>query len=114
MLFSQNLYATFPGCSAWTAPSLMHPKILELTCITAPITLHCNHARMYAKLLQLHPTLRNQMDCSLPGSFAHGILQLRILEWIAVPSSRESSQPRYGTHVSCCSGIAGGYFTAEP
>ena len=34
------------------------------------------------------------MDCSPPGSSVHGILQERILEWVAMPSSRESSQPR--------------------
>ena len=34
------------------------------------------------------------MDCSPPGSFVHGILQGRILEWVAMPSSRGSSQPR--------------------
>ena len=33
------------------------------------------------------------MDCSLPGSSVHGISQARILEWVAVPSSRGSSQP---------------------
>ena len=33
------------------------------------------------------------MDCSLPGSSVHGILQARILEWVAMPSSRESSYP---------------------
>ena len=34
------------------------------------------------------------MNCTLPGSSVHGILQARILEWVAVPSSRGSSQPR--------------------
>ena len=38
--------------------------------------------------------LCDPMDCSLPGSSAHGILQTRILEWVAVLFSRESSQPR--------------------
>ena len=47
-----------------------------------------------AKLLQQCPTLCNPMDCSLPGSSVHKILQARVLEWIAVPSSRESSRPR--------------------
>ena len=37
------------------------------------------------------PTLCHLMDCSLPGSSVHGILQARILEWVAMPSSRESS-----------------------
>ena len=42
-----------------------------------------------AKLLQLCPTLCDSMDCSPPGSSVHGILQARILEWVALPSSRE-------------------------
>ena len=40
------------------------------------------------------PTLCNPMDCRLPGSSVHGILQARIPEWVAMPSSRGSSQPR--------------------
>ena len=44
------------------------------------------------------------MDCSLPGSSRHGILQARILEWVAIPFSRGSSQPRDGTWVSCIAG----------
>ena len=47
------------------------------------------------------------MDCSSPGSLFKGILQARILEWVAIPSSRGSSQPRDGTQVSC---VAGGCF----
>ena len=47
-------------------------------------------------------------DCSPPGSWSMGILQARILEWVAMPSSRGSSQPRDQTQVSC---IAGGFFT---
>ena len=39
------------------------------------------------------PTLCNPMDCSLPGSSIHGILQARILEWVAIPFSRGSSDP---------------------
>ena len=44
-----------------------------------------------AKLLQLCPPFCDPMDCSLPGSFFHGILQAKILEWVAIPSSRGSS-----------------------
>ena len=47
-----------------------------------------------AKLLQLCPTLCDPMDCSLPGCSVHRILQARILEWIAISSSRKSSWPR--------------------
>ena len=46
------------------------------------------------------PTLRNPMDCSPPGSSVHGILQARILEWVAIPFFRGSSQPRGRTRVS--------------
>ena len=59
-------------------------------------------------------TLCDQMDCGLPGSSIHGILQARILERVAMPSFRGSSQPRDRTCVSCGSCIAGGFFTAEP
>ena len=45
------------------------------------------------------------MDCILPGSYVHGIFQARILEWVAIFSSRGSSQLRDGTHVSCISCI---------
>ena len=48
------------------------------------------------------------VDCNPPGSSVHGILQACILEWVAVPLSRESSQPRDWTQVSC---IAGGFST---
>ena len=43
---------------------------------------------------QLCPTLCNPMDCSQLGSSVHGILQARILEWVAISFSRGSSQPR--------------------
>ena len=53
-----------------------------------------------AKLLQSCPTLCNPMDCSPLGSSVHGTLQARILEWVAIPSSRGSSPPRDQTRVS--------------
>ena len=46
--------------------------------------------------------------CGLLGSFIHGILQARILEWVAISLSRVSSQPRSWTHASC---IVGRFFT---
>ena len=48
------------------------------------------------------------------GSSVHGILQARILEWVAMPSSRGSSQCKDWTHVSCNSFTAGRFFTTEP
>ena len=62
--------------------------------------------RMHAKLLQWYPTLCKPMECSLPSSFAHGILQARILEWVAMLSSRGSSRPRDQTCISCVSCIS--------
>ena len=60
--------------------------------------------------LQLCLTLCDPMDCSPPGSSVHGILQARILEWVAISFSRRPSQPRDGTHVSCTSpALAGGF-----
>ena len=84
--------------------------------------------------LQLCPTLCNPVDCSPSGSFVHGILQARILEWITIPwgtplsmgfsmdkarvlewiavhSSRGSSQPRDQTQAFYVSCTAGGFFT---
>ena len=43
---------------------------------------------------QLCLTLCDPMDCSLPGSVVYGILQARLLEWVAIPFSRESTQPK--------------------
>ena len=47
-----------------------------------------------AKSLQSCPTLCDPMDCSLPDSSVHEVLRTRILEWVAMPSSRRSSQAR--------------------
>ena len=57
------------------------------------------------------PTLWEPMDCHPPGASVRGIFQARILEWVAMPSSRGSSQPGDRTHVSCISFTAGGFFT---
>ena len=67
-----------------------------------------------AKSLQLCLTLCDTMDCILPVPSVHGILQGRILEWVAMPSSRGSSRPRGQTCVSWNSCVASGFFTAEP
>ena len=67
-----------------------------------------------AKSLQSCLSLCNPIDCSPPGSSVHGILQARILEWVAVPSSRGDSRPMVQKCISydCC--IAGGFFMAQP
>ena len=51
---------------------------------------------------RLCPTACNPMGCSPPGSSAQGILQARMLEWVAIPFSKgESSRPRDQTQASC-------------
>ena len=57
------------------------------------------------KSLQSCPTLCNPVNHSLPGSSVQGILQARILEWVAMTSSRESSWPKDWTHISYISCI---------
>ena len=50
-------------------------------------------ARIHAKSLQLYLTSYDPMDCSPPGSSDHGILQVRILEWVAMPSPGDLPDP---------------------
>ena len=59
-------------------------------------------------------TLCNSMDCSPPGSSVCRISQARIVEWVAISSSRGSSWTRGGTHDSFVSCTAGGFFITEP
>jgi len=61
-----------------------------------------------SEVAQSCPTLCSPMDCSLPGSSIHEIFQARVLEWVAISFSRESSWPRDWTQVSC---IVGRHFT---
>ena len=55
--------------------------------------------------VQSRPSLGNPMGCSPPGSFVHGFFQARILEWVAISSSRASSQSRDWIWNSCNSCI---------
>ena len=60
---------------------------------------------LHAESLQSRTTLCDPMDCSLLGSSVHGILQVRILEWIVMPSPKGSSWPRDRTCISYISHI---------
>ena len=53
-------------------------------------------------------TVAHQAHCNLPGSLVHGVLQRRILGWVAIPFSRGSSQPKDLTWVSL---TVGRFFT---
>ena len=78
-------------------------------CLGCWLLSHCTQnsesACTCAKSVQLYLTLCKPMDWSPSGSAVHGILQARILEWIAMPFSRGSSQPRDRTHISYVSCI---------
>ena len=58
----------------------------------------------WSEAAQSYLTLCDPMDCSLPGSSLHGILQARVLGWVAISFSRGSSRPRDQTQVSCIAG----------
>ena len=97
-------------CKHCCLPSIawyLHPQIqLSIDCVTL-----C----MHAKSLQSCLTLCDPLGCSPPGSSVQGILQARILEWVAMPS-RGSSWFRDRTHVSyisCTNWGIGGFFTAS-
>ena len=64
--------------------------------------MYTRESEVKVSVIQSYPTPYDPMDCSLPGSSVHGILQaLRRLEWVAIPFSRGSSQHRDRTQVSC-------------
>ena len=67
----------------------------------------CHAMPCCATSLQSCLTLCDPMDCSPPGSSVLGILHTRILEWVAMSSSRGSFPPRDRTHLSCSSCIVG-------
>ena len=77
----------------------------------SPKSRHRSKMMWCAESLQSCPTLCNPMNYSPAGFSVHGILQARILGWVVMPSSRESSWPRDQTWVSC---TAGRFFTTEP
>ena len=76
-----------------------------------PVSLWHFYYGMCVKLAQLCPTLCDPMDHSPPISSVHWILQARILKWVAMPSTRGSSQSRDQTCTSCVSCIEDRFFT---
>ena len=75
------------------------------------VGLGCGYIYIYVKvkvLIAQWVSLCDSKDCRLPDSSIHGILQARIVEWVAIPFSKGSSRPRNLTQVSC---IAGRFFT---
>ena len=84
-------YAWRPGFDSWSGNWI------------PPATAKSSHAACRVQSLS-HVWLCDPMDCSPPGSLSIGILQARILEWVAISFSQGSSQPRDWTQVSCIAG----------
>ena len=103
-----NYWSSSPGkiseIGAWRAPSATSLSAMHLLTLlhlsSEPSSLPEITCMLCAKSLQLCPSLCNTMDYSPPGSSVHGILQARILEWVARPACRGSSQPQDWTRVS--------------
>ena len=112
-LFSLTTYFSFPDSCPTPKPSPgPHEAILSDLNISVSISFYCftTHSKSEKKGLvtQSHPILWDPRDYSLPDSSVHGILQARILEWVAIPFSRGSSWSRDRTLVSR---TAGRFFT---
>ena len=85
-------------CEGCTIKKAEHQRIyaFELWCWKRLLTVPWTARRSNPSIC---PTLCDPMDCSLPGSSLHGILQARVLEWVAISFFRRSSQPRDRTQV---------------
>ena len=92
----------------------LNPHLLHWQADSLPLCNLGSHTHIYyihiciymkwSEVAQSCPTVCNPVDCSLSGSSIHGILQARILEWVAISFSRGSSQPRDRIWVSCIAG----------
>ena len=67
--------------------------------------------KIKVQVAQLCPILCDRLDCRLPGSSVHGILQARVLEWVAISYIRVSSQPRDQTQSPA---LQVGFLPSEP
>ena len=75
-------------------PATLNIVFSSHRCNPQPLGCCESERKVKGSVAQSCPTLCDPRDWSPPGSSVHGILQARILQWVATPSSRESSQPR--------------------
>ena len=95
-------------CFLWVENVVAYKDLMTVESLPVGVMTLTSLKLSEVKAAQSCPTLCNPMDFSLPGSSVHGILQARILEWVAIAFSRGSSQPRDWTPVSH---TAGRFFT---
>ena len=89
-----NLKDRFPAImflQSYPAPYRNQPYVFSIKNYRTPCVCH---KKVKVSVAQLYLTLCDPMNCSQPGSSVHGILQARILEWVAIPFSRGSSRPK--------------------
>ena len=96
---SHKVHAAYKGQKWWSKTGLSDST-------TGSLSLSC--VKVQVLVIRSCLTLCDPMDCSPPGSSVHGICQARILEWVPIPFSKGSSQPRDQTRVFC---IAGRFLT---
>ena len=77
----------------WDSPG----KNTEVGC---HFLLQCMKVKSESEIAQSYPTLRDPMDCSLPGSSVHGIFPARVLEWVAIAFSVLNLKPNLKSAVS--------------
>ena len=72
---------------------LLHPWDFpgKSTGVSCHFLLQCMRVKSESEVTQSCPTLRNPVDCSLPGSSIHGVFQARVLEWVAIAFSKTSA-----------------------
>ena len=122
LLFLPSIFPSVNVFSKWVGSSHQVAKVLELqrqsfqeifrvdwsSCCPRDHQMSPSASQFKTIVRALYLTLCNPVDYSLPGFFLRGILQARILEWLAILFSRGSACPRDWTQVSC---ISGRFFT---
>ena len=100
---SQHIHSQHSFFQLPTATPLLHGTLSNIPAGSWGYSITCLYSPKYGMCMclvaQSCPTPCNPMDCSPPGSSGLGILLAGILEWVAMPFSRESSQPRDRTQV---------------
>ena len=101
------LPSIFPSIRVFSNESALHigwPKYWSFSFSIRPSNEHPGLISFESEVAQLCLTLCDLVDCSPPDSSIHRILQARVLKWVAISFSRESSRPRDQTHLSCIAG----------
>ena len=100
--YPRKLFHQFPWRTSASFSNLNSLRACQMSTVTVAQDLIS--ADWLVSITQSCPTLCNPMNCSLPGSSLHGILQARVLEWVAISFSRGSSWLRDQTQVSRTTG----------